>query len=172
MSETFKYVVQVDCEPSPAPHAAEIVDSLQDRFNISQHSCSGATLTVELAYGHPLANGVFKDLADALIDALTDRKLELRSGVINRVQQNWLATFTGALNQTVPRRPSHRRGSAWNVHWTVPGENRRRIAGRLPAGAGHVLPPGRGPGLDAVGQGPAHPGFKGPGIQLNLMATH
>lgn len=103
MSETFKYVVQVDCEPSPAPHAAEIVDSLQDRFNISQHSCSGATLTVELAYGHPLANGVFKDLADALIDALTDRKLELRSGVINRVQQNWLATFTGALNRKLSR---------------------------------------------------------------------
>ena len=103
MSETFKYVVQVDCEPSPAPHAAEIVDSLQDRFNISQHSCSGATLTVELAYGHPLANGVFKDLADALIDALTDRKLELRSGVINRVQQNWLATLIGALNRKLSR---------------------------------------------------------------------
>jgi hypothetical protein len=103
LSETFKYVVQVDCEPSPAPHAAEIVDSLQDRFNISQHSCSGATLTVELAYGHPLANGVFKDLADALIDALTDRKLELRSGVINRVQQNWLATLIGALNRKLSR---------------------------------------------------------------------
>ena len=103
MSETFKYVVQVDCDPSPAGHAAEIVESLQNRFNISQHSCSGATLTVELAYGHPLANGVFKDLADALIDALAARQLELRSGVINRVQQNWLATFTGALNRKLSR---------------------------------------------------------------------
>ena len=133
MSETFKYVVQVDCDPSPATHAAEIVESLQNRFNISQHSCSGATLTVELAYGHPLANGVFKDLADALLDALAARQL----GAAVRRYQPGTTELAGnphrrAQPQTVPRRPAYRRGIAWNVHRLVPGENRRRIAGAVP----------------------------------------
>ncbi len=103
MSETFKYVVQVECEPWPAAYAGEIVQSLRQCFNVSRYSCSGDLLTVEVVSGHALANGVFKDLADAVIDALNTNQLRLRSGVINRVHQNPLGSLLGVLTRNLSR---------------------------------------------------------------------
>ena len=101
MTEPFKYQIKAECEPSPAQYAGEIVEALRSVFNLTGHECSGNSLTVELESSHLLADGVFKDLADALIDQLTARGLRLRSGVINRVDHNPLGTFIGVLGRGV-----------------------------------------------------------------------
>ena len=104
MTEPFKYQIKADCEPSPAQEAGEIVEALRPVFNLTGYACSGNSLTVELESSHPLADGVFKDLADALIDQLTCRGLRLRSGVINRVDHNPLGTFIGVLGRQIPQK--------------------------------------------------------------------
>lgn len=104
MTEPFKYQIKAECEPSPAQYAGGIVEALRSVFNLTGYECSGDSLTVELESSHPLADGVFKDLADALIDQLTARGLRLRSGVINRVDHNPLGTFMGALGRQLPQK--------------------------------------------------------------------
>lgn len=107
MTEPFKYQIKAECEPFPAQYAGEIVEALRPVFNLTGYECSGGSLTVELESSHPLADGVFKDLADALIDQLTARGLRLRSGVINRVDHNPLGTFMGALGRQLPQKALH-----------------------------------------------------------------
>ena len=107
MTEPFKYQIKAECEPSPAQYAGEIVEALRSVFHLTGYECSGDALTIHLESAHPLADGVFKDLADALIDQLTARRLRLRSGVINRVDHNPLGTFIGALGRQLPQRALH-----------------------------------------------------------------
>ena len=146
MTEPFKYQIKAECETSPAQHAGEIVEALRPVFHLTGYECSGASLTVELESSHPLADGVFKDLADALIDQLTARGLRLRAGVINRVDHNPLGTFIGVLGRQLPQKALHT-GAA--VCEKLTGFPVVRPLGRGPVrgppGAGHVLPPRRGP---------------------------
>ena len=107
MTEPFKYQIKAECETSPAQYAGEIVEALRPVFHLTGYECSGASLTVELESSHPLADGVFKDLADALIDQLTARGLRLRAGVINRVDHNPLGTFIGVLGRQLPQKALH-----------------------------------------------------------------
>ena len=97
MQEQIRYLVQVECQPSPYGCAAEIVEELGRCFTIFDYKCEGPRLTLELRSGHALADGAFKDLADLLIEALDRRQLRLCSGVINRVERSHLGAGAGRL---------------------------------------------------------------------------
>jgi hypothetical protein len=93
-----KYLVQVQCQPSPIGHEEQIFRAFRDSFNVSKCHCTGAGLTLELRYNHPLAYGVFKDLADLVIQTLIERNLRLLSGVIHRVERKRLSAVVDAFS--------------------------------------------------------------------------
>jgi hypothetical protein len=77
---------------------------LSRNFNVNKCSCDSSSVTLELGYNHPLADGAFKDLADLLIDVLAEQNLRLHSGVINRVEPGPLSTMVGAFNSGISGR--------------------------------------------------------------------
>jgi hypothetical protein len=84
----IKYLVQVQCQPSPVGCEEQIVQSLSRNFDIRICHCTGTGFTVGLQSNHPLAYGAVKDLADLVVEVLSDLDLRLLSGVINRVDGN------------------------------------------------------------------------------------
>lgn len=126
MAEYVKYLVQAQCQPSPVGHEEEIVQSLSRNFNVKKCRCDGTGVTLELEYNHPLAEGVFKDLVDLLIDVLAERKLRLRSGVINRVEAGSLSSIVGAFNRGLSGRVLQTSDLVFNF---LTGGSFRRIAG-------------------------------------------
>ncbi len=105
MQAQIRYLVQVECEPSPQQYAAEVVAELRRCFAVFDYHAQGPRLTVELRYGHAVADGAFKDLADLLIDALERRQLRLCSGVINRIEKNSLGSGAARLVKELCLRP-------------------------------------------------------------------
>lgn len=99
MEGHIKYLVQAQCQPSPAGREEEIVRSLGRNFDVKECTCDSTGLTLELRSNHHLADGAFKDLADLLIEALDDHNLRLRTGVINRVERNSLSTAVGDISR-------------------------------------------------------------------------
>ena len=99
MEGYIKYLVQAQCQPSPVGREEEIVRSLSQDFNVKECICDSTGLTLELRSSHPLADGAFKDLADSLIEALTEQNLGLRAGVINRVEKNTFSAAVGAFGK-------------------------------------------------------------------------
>ncbi len=97
----IKYLVQVQCQPSPIGCEEQIVQSLNQSFNVKKCRCSSTGLTLELRSNHPLAYGTFKDLADLLVETLSEIGLRLRSGAINRVEPNSLGVLVGAFNKGI-----------------------------------------------------------------------
>ena len=96
MERHINYLVQVQCQPSPIGYEEQIVQSLNHCFNVIECRSSSTGLTLELGSDHPMAYGAIKDLADLVVENLTERNLQLQSGVINRVEQNPLLAAVGA----------------------------------------------------------------------------
>jgi hypothetical protein len=83
-----KYLVQVQCQPSPVGYEEQIVQSLSRNFDIKICHCVSDGFTVGLQSNHPLAYGAVKDLADLVIEVMSELDLRLLSGVISRVEGN------------------------------------------------------------------------------------
>ena len=96
MEERVKYLVQVQCQPSPLGCQEEIVRALSQGFNVAKGSFTSTGFTLEIRSGHPLAYGVFKDVADLVKATLTQRNLRLLSGAIQRVERNSLSAAVDA----------------------------------------------------------------------------
>jgi hypothetical protein len=92
-----KYLVQVQCQPTAGEHEEYILRSLRDSFNVTGWHCAGADLTMEIRSDHPLAYGVFKDLAELVKQTLAQRNLRLRSGAVYRVERHPLSALAEAL---------------------------------------------------------------------------
>ena len=88
MEGCIKYLVQVQCQPSPVGCEEQIIQSLSRDFDIRICHCTDNGFTVGLQSNHPLAYGAIKDLADLVVEALSELDLRLLSGVINRVDGN------------------------------------------------------------------------------------
>jgi hypothetical protein len=91
-----KYLVRVQCDPSPVGYEEEIVQALRDDFNVARYSCTSTGFTLEVRSEHPLAYGVFKDVADLVKETLIERNLRLLSGAIHRVERNSLSAAVDA----------------------------------------------------------------------------
>ena len=96
MVDRVKYLVQVQCEPSPVAYQEQIVQVLSDGFSVPKSSFTSSGFTLEIRADHPLAYGVFKDVADLVKATLTQRNLRLLSGVIHRVERNSLSAAVDA----------------------------------------------------------------------------
>lgn len=96
MEDRVKYLVQVQCEPSPLDCQEEIVQALREGFNVATDSFTSTGFTLEIRSEHPLAYGVFKDVADLVKATLTERNLRLLSGAIQRVERNSLSAAVDA----------------------------------------------------------------------------
>jgi len=96
VQQRVKYLVQVQCEPSPAACREEIVRGLSDGVNVAKYSFNSAGFTLEVRSGQPLAYGVFKDVADLVKETLAQRNLRLLSGAIHRVERNSLSAAVDA----------------------------------------------------------------------------
>lgn len=88
MEGCIKYLVQVQCQPSPVGCEEQIVRSLSRNFDIRICHCADTGFTVGLQSNHQLAYGAIKDLADLVVEVLSELDLRLLSGVINRVDGN------------------------------------------------------------------------------------
>ena len=128
MEGYIKYLVQAQCQPSPVGREEEIVRSLSQDFNVKECTSDSTGLTLELRSSHPLADGAFKDLADLLIEALTEQNLRLRSGVINRVEKNSLSGAVGAFGKELSGRIMGTRAGLFSF---LAGGRLQRIAGGL-----------------------------------------
>jgi hypothetical protein len=96
---SIKYLVQVQCQPSPIGYEEQIVQSLSRNFDIRICHCTDTGFTVGLPSNHPLAYGAIKDLADLVVEVLSDLHLRLLSGVINRID----GSSSGALADVLRR---------------------------------------------------------------------
>ena len=140
MQAQIRYLVQVECKPSPRQCAAEIVDELRRCFAVFDYQCQGPMLTVELRYGHAVADGAFKDLADLLIDALERRQLRLCFGVIHRIEKNTIGSGAARLVKELSGRTMD----------AGDGSPARPAAGSLVQAARHVVQTIGGPRLVPV----------------------
>jgi hypothetical protein len=96
VEQRVKYLVQVQCNPSPVGFVEEIVQALRDQLNVAGYSYTSTGFTLELRSEQPLAYGVFKDVADLVKKTLTGRNLRLLSGAIHRVERNSLSAAVDA----------------------------------------------------------------------------
>lgn len=126
MEGYIKYLVQAQCQPSPVGREEEIVRSLSQDFNVKECICDSNGLTLELWSSHPLADGAFKDLADLLIEALSEQNLCLRAGVINRVEKNRLSASVGAFGRELSGRIIGTRAGVFSF---LAGASLQKIAG-------------------------------------------
>lgn len=126
MEGHIKYLVQAQCQPSPAGREEEIVRSLSQNFDVKECTCDGTGLTLELRSNHHLADGAFKDLADLLIEALDDHNLRLRGGVINRVEKHSLSAVVGDISRELSSKVA---GTSDGVFSFLAGESLKKLAG-------------------------------------------
>ena len=101
MSGQVQYLVQVNCQPSPVGHEDRIIEILSRSFNVQRCHSTRAGVNLSLESDHPLAYGAFKDLADAVEQALDQFGSRLLSGVINRVNQSPVSVAIDALEQAL-----------------------------------------------------------------------
>jgi hypothetical protein len=99
VEECIKYLVQVQCQPPPVGCEEQIVQSLSRNFDIRICHCTDTGFTVGLQSNHSLAHGAVKDLADLVVEVLSDLDLRLLSGVINRID----GSSSGALAEILRR---------------------------------------------------------------------
>jgi hypothetical protein len=78
----FTYLVQVYCQPSPIGCEGQILRTLRRDYAVRSCQATAGTLGIELQSSHRLAQGVFKDLADSVIQILTDLDSRVSYGVI------------------------------------------------------------------------------------------
>jgi hypothetical protein len=78
----FTYLVQVYCQPAPIGFEDQLVHILGQDFAVVSCQTAPDNLGIQLQSAHPLAHGVFKDLADAVIKALSDMDSRVSYGAI------------------------------------------------------------------------------------------
>lgn len=117
MDTYVKYLVQVQSQSALAGYAEEIFQAVSSSFNVTGCRCDGDELALEIQSNHPLAYGVFKDLADLVQQSLARRDLRLLSGAIHRVERHPLSAmveaFTRGAKGSVEGISSYCSGSFW-----------------------------------------------------------
>jgi hypothetical protein len=96
VEQQVTYLMQVQCDPSPTGYVEEILRALRDNLDVARCSCTSIGFTLEVRAEHPLAYGVFKDVADLVKETLTQRNLRLLSGAVHRVERNPLSATVDA----------------------------------------------------------------------------
>ncbi len=99
MPEAIKYLVELQCQPSPVGFEQQIIRALASSFDIVACQCTSDGVSIELASSHPVAYGAFKDLADLVIETVSSTDARLICGVINRVDQSRLGAVADTLGQ-------------------------------------------------------------------------
>ena len=84
MNGQFTYLVQVNCQPVPNGYEDRILHTLDQDFAVKSCQAGDGSLGIEIQSGHPLAHGVFKDLADAVIQAISDLDSRVSCGTIQQ----------------------------------------------------------------------------------------
>ena len=78
----------------------QIARELGASFDVIGCQCTGDGVSIELASGHPVAYGAFKDLADLVIETLSRADARLLCGVINRVDHGRLGAAADTLGHS------------------------------------------------------------------------
>jgi hypothetical protein len=78
----FTYLVQAHCQPVPNDCEDRILHTLNQDFAVKSCQAGDGSLSIEIQSGHALAHGVFKDLADAVIQTLSDLDCRVSCGTI------------------------------------------------------------------------------------------
>ena len=99
MAPPIKYLVELQCQPSPIGYEKQITQALSPSFDVVGYRCTSTGVSIELASGHPVAYCAFKDLADLVIETISRLDARLLSGVINRVDHSRLGAVADALVQ-------------------------------------------------------------------------
>lgn len=99
MPGPIKYLVELQCQPSPMGYEQQITRALASRFDIVGCQCTSDGVSIELTSGHSVAYGAFKDLADLVIETISRTEARLICGVINRVDHGRLAAVADTLGQ-------------------------------------------------------------------------
>ena len=99
MPGPIKYLLELQCQPSPMGYEKQITRALASSFDIVGCHCTSDGVSIELASGHPVAYGAFKDLADLVIETISSTDARLICGVINRVDHSRLGAVADTLGQ-------------------------------------------------------------------------
>lgn len=106
MDGQIKYLVQVHCQTSPIGHEDRLCNSLKQSFDVRTCRATRGGLDIELQSGHPLAHGVFKDVADAVIQLLSELNAPVSSGVIYQADRGWWSSILKAVFKNDLDRPN------------------------------------------------------------------
>jgi hypothetical protein len=108
MAEQTKYLIHVQCQPTPSGLESQLTAELAQSFPVERCWTERDWLTIELVSGHRLAYGALKDLADTIQLCLTGRGAQLKSGVINRMTPGPVAAAARPAINALERRSAAR----------------------------------------------------------------
>ena len=85
MQQTVEYHVEINCGPCPEGSESRITRQLQTAFPVTGCRNTPNGLTMRLVASRPFADGVLKDFADMVCDALTSLGIKMTAGVVRLV---------------------------------------------------------------------------------------
>ena len=124
MERQIKYVVQVQCRPAPFGLESAILGFLRNYFSVTSCNVDERGVSLEIISEHQIAYGAIKDLADLIVDVLSQNDVEFQQGVINRVEHGYVPLLNKIFNSETITNYVLTLGRSWT---SIAGEAARSV---------------------------------------------